>query len=377
MEPKKPETGKPTLSRLKEEARATKKSRGITHTQALEAVAKAHGFANWHAATKQLEHGRSAVREEAGEGGEAGARKGLLDGIPEITDPVFIRAYEAIYADEEKCPLDLKTATMQEVFAWEQEQEKKAAARGRNLISERMCRSTALNMVVNTMHSGQLSEAEFEALLIECSTYEGCLAMMERSVRGAQEPDRRARMRQMERQREPGLRSSGGVDIAGLMSARRPTGPGPLAAEYAEAHRGNDEWPTLELSQCDVYECAWGFVAEQRGQMLWDFVVPELWREDVMPRDKLIDRFLTAWKNDGEPARDMAKGQLGDGVLIMMDDGISQGSCMTLWVSGRSRRDVEMGRRWVVGEFIANIWPKVMARALDPEYVFEADWQTY
>lgn len=46
-----------TLSILKEEARRLKRSSVMSHTAALEVVAKKHGFTTWHAATKSLDKG--------------------------------------------------------------------------------------------------------------------------------------------------------------------------------------------------------------------------------------------------------------------------------------------------------------------------------
>lgn len=51
------------LEKLKQKARACKKSEGISHQDALERVAQEHGFPHWHAVTKIAEHWESADQE--------------------------------------------------------------------------------------------------------------------------------------------------------------------------------------------------------------------------------------------------------------------------------------------------------------------------
>jgi len=54
-----------TLSKLKEQARAIKRESRLSHREALEAVARQHGFLNWLAATKALEVGEAPPAAQA------------------------------------------------------------------------------------------------------------------------------------------------------------------------------------------------------------------------------------------------------------------------------------------------------------------------
>lgn len=67
-----------TISRLKELAKELKRSRGIKHVDALDQVARAHGFDHWHAVTLQLQpEGWISATTTAGSAGkaQAGSRK--------------------------------------------------------------------------------------------------------------------------------------------------------------------------------------------------------------------------------------------------------------------------------------------------------------
>lgn len=151
----------------------------------------------------------------------------------------------------------------------------------------------------------------------------------------------------------------------------KPTGPGPLVKEYLQIELGEDTWGHM-IDSCKVYEFPdWGFIVETPYPSMkqFEFFVTEAWRNGTK---KYFDRFLTAWKNDVEPK--VTEMNNAREILLIMDDGISNFNALSL-SSFSDPAKLERTRAWLGNVFLADIWPVLVARALNPEYIFPVDWK--
>ena len=151
----------------------------------------------------------------------------------------------------------------------------------------------------------------------------------------------------------------------------KPTGPGSLVEEYLRIEEGADVWSS-QISRCKAYEFEWGFILETPTPCAqFEFFVADVWRSGT---EKYFDRFLTAWKNDADPVVESLIAN--SAIMLTMDDGISNYDCLSLGCFSDAKT-LSRTRQWLGSVFLNDIWPVMVARVLNPEYVFAAEWHNY
>lgn len=366
--------GVQTLSRLREKARRLKREKRIPHVEALEAVAQEAGFPNWHKATKSLPQGKAGAQERQERVAEPGKPTGMPAGWLTIESELDRRIWTAAIADAAGQGQG-EPGSVEELIdrVWECQQSSKPNVALR--------RWNAAQILVKRAKSGMLNKADMDYLLTKLRS-DGervMLIICEEQWGGEEERDRL--LASMADQREPPAASCGEVDMVGRFKARMPTGAGKLASEFM-AQRGRQQF-TDRLPYMDIYECDWGFVTEDGGA--WNFYVPAVWRADKSGRSKLIDRFLTAWMNDGYILAEREGRKTNGGRVVVenidfaiaMDDGVSNDCAMTLWTSAQTPKQTVESRNWIGERFLQEIWPRMVGRVLDPNYKFAQEWRCY
>ncbi len=159
--------------------------------------------------------------------------------------------------------------------------------------------------------------------------------------------------------------TTSGVDLRKFIQGV-PTGPGALVNEFNA--RRDEQDHGVYITRKEIYEFPWGFLTEFHG--IWDFYVADVWRSGTVA---YFDRFLSGWKSDCEKqVREFTK-QHTERFYISFDDGVSSFSCMSIGcLSGPFEQTLT--RHWIGTQFIRDIFPVMVAQALDPNFVYSEDW---
>ena len=296
-----------------------------------------------------------------------------------IEDPVDFRIWEASMQDDAKPEVERWLMSTAQMTAHASKSEGVCRAQGLTLTEVADLREEATAILMKRWRSGKLNEADMDHLLKQMTTHAGRRDLVRWQSQWDMDDARHALQEGLSGQREPTPVGTGGVDIATLFLQRRPTGPGPSAREYLALRSRDPEGRGDRVASAAVYECAWGFMTEDSGG--WDFYSPFLWNATRKQYGERIDRFLTAWKNDGHLEAEKASRRLIGGsvvrntgeFLIVMDDGISNDCCLTLWPAG-SPTQAMAARKWIGEHFLPTIWPRMLARVMDGNYKFAEDW---
>jgi hypothetical protein len=337
-------------------------------------VAREAGFPNWHKASKSLAQGKAGAQERQERVAEPGKPTGMPAGWLTIESELDRRIWTAAIADAAGQGQG-EPGSVQElidrVWACHQSSDLDVASR----------RWNAAKILVKRAKSGMLNEADIDHLLKMLRNHLDRVSILLWEQQWESDEERDRLLASMADQKEPPAASPGEVDIVGRFKARMPTGAGKLASEFM-AQRGRQPF-TDRLPYMELYECDWGFVTEDRGT--WNFYVPAVWRASESARSKLIDRFLTAWKNDGYILAEREGRKTNGGQVVVeimdfvigMDDGLSNDCAMTLWNSGQTPKQTVAGRKWIGERFLQEIWPRMVGRVLDPNYKFAQEWRCY
>lgn len=280
------------------------------------------------------------------------------------------RLFEAWTSDQKQPPKPFERMTPEDMMSW---LTRLADEHPNGLIgqlADNVKCDFLMTQVQNARTTGQMTDAEFEGVLLRLRTAFGRDQLVENYL-GAFEASRiadvaikKASLNQAPR--APHFLSTND-ELLSFRSAK-PRGGGPLLHEFS-ARRDVAENFDGRLPPQGIYEFSWGFVRESYG--VWDFYVADVWRKDT---EAYFDRFLTAWKNDAEPVLERAMRESGDRFYVSFDDGISNYSCLSLGCVSQGPHAQHLAREWVATKFLPTIWPVMVAEVLDPKFQFAQDW---
>lgn len=355
-----------SIERLKELARVHKKETGCAHNEALEIVAKQHGFQTWHQATKELPLKSQSKTDKRTKASDTRTVREFIDSLPKSTDEELNRLSEALFHDKPKTDyLDLPPDEAMKMALKEME----SFPGGHTAYTvDHVTKTAILNMIMNSRRAGQLSDEDFDDLVDEVRTAQGRKNLLDRVERAyAMERKIAGQKASTKTSPAPHFRSTN-TELDGFKFGV-PKKNGSMVGQFI-AMDSVEDYVKDQVTRSPAFEFSWGFIKSSNNNTIWDFYVKDVWESGT---ENFFDRFLTAWKNDGEPELEKARMKSDNNFFISMDDGISNFSCISLACLG-DEHSVSRARKWISDEFIARIFPVMVAKVLDLNYKFAEDW---
>lgn len=274
-----------------------------------------------------------------------------------------VRVLRALFHDMPRAPQGL---TPQESLAWTQRAMAEFEGGDMAYTLEHVTRSAMLDLILRLREDGYLQEdAAFDKLLVQVGTEAGRQTFRDWCINAQKSADATARLLNRARPAwvEPApLFVADGQQIARFV-AGRPSGPGPLFAEFS-AREDVREIGVFDESPGDVHEFPWGFVTESADS--WAVYLPEVWRAGSVGS---FERFLAAWQLETQTRSDIAPGASSVPAGLRAEAGIVRFCCLILQAD-----DPAALRRWVGEVFLARMLPIMAARVLDLNYEFPDAW---
>jgi hypothetical protein len=298
--------------------------------------------------------------------GELVAQGLIITGGAMASDLDTVRVLRALFSDMPRAPQGL---TSEETMAWIQQS--MAGFEGGELAYtiEHITRNSMLDIVLRLREDGYLQDdAEFEKTVEQISTPEGRKTFMDWCINAQKSVDATSRLlnRAKRSWSDPQPLFSVRPELIERFVSARPTGAGPLYAEYC-ARDDVREIGVFDGEPEALHEFPWGFVVETPHG--WHFYLAEVWRRGTVGS---FDRFLSAWdmevqslkNSDSAPA---AGSPVPEGILAE----IGIGCFASLTLQGVLDPDL---RRWVGEVFIALMLPTMAGRVLDEDFDFPGSW---